>query len=95
MSDDSWSSDVESLTGLVGDAEVSLEMSSDGSGSGVEHPLALVSDLPVSSVVLDVEVVDSQSELVASDVLVPHQVSSTSHVGSDVELDSILQWLSV
>jgi len=33
LSDDSWSSDVESLTGLVGDAESSSEVSSDGSGS--------------------------------------------------------------
>lgn len=57
--------------------------------------MALVSDLPVSSVVLDVEVVDSESELVASNVLVPEQVSSSRHVGSDVELDSISQWLSV
>lgn len=33
LSDDSWSSDVESLASLVGDTEVSSEMSSDGSGS--------------------------------------------------------------
>ena len=33
LSDDSWSSDVESLASLVGDTEVSLEVGSDGSGS--------------------------------------------------------------
>lgn len=33
LSDDSWSSNVEFLTGLVGDTEVSSEVSSDGSGS--------------------------------------------------------------
>lgn len=74
LSDDSWSSDVESLTGLVGDTEGSLKMSSDGSGSGVKHPLSLVGNLVVSSVMLHIEVVDSQSELVSTDVLMPEEV---------------------
>lgn len=57
--------------------------------------MSLVSNLPVSSVPFGVEVVDSESELVASDVLVPEEVLATSHVGSDVELDAVSQWLSV
>ena len=57
--------------------------------------MALVSNLEVSSVPLGVEVVDSESELLSTDVLVPEEVLARSHVGSDVELDSVSQWLSV
>jgi len=95
LSDDSWSSDVEFLTGLVGDTESSLEESSDGSSSGIEHPLSSFSDLVVSSVMLDIEVVDSQSELVSTDVLVPEEVLTARHLGSDIELNTVSQWLSV
>jgi hypothetical protein len=95
LSDHSWSSNVESLAGLVGDTEGSSEVSSDGSGSGVEHPLTLVSDVVVSSVVSHIEVVDSQSELVSTDVLVPEEVLTAGHLRSDVELNTVSQWLSV
>jgi hypothetical protein len=57
--------------------------------------LTLVGNLVVSSIPFGIEVVDSKSELVATDVLVPEEVSATRHVGSDVEPDAVTQWLSV
>lgn len=94
-SDDSSSSDVETLSKLVRECEVSSQVSSDGSGSLIEDEMSLSGLSFVSSVPLGIEVVDSESELVAANVLVPEEVLASSHGRSDVELDSILKWLSV
>lgn len=68
LSDNSGDSDSESITSLVGDGIVSLLVSSDGSGSLVEHePLFGVPWLVV---------LDSESELVSTDVLVIEEGSS-------------------
>lgn len=68
--DDSDSGSV-SLSLLVGDGELSLLVSSDGSGSSVEDKPLLFLTWPVVS--------DSKSELVATDVLVPEEGSVTCH----------------
>lgn len=39
-------------------------------------------------------VLNSNSILVASNMLMPRKCSSTTHSGSELELDSIVQWLS-
>jgi len=53
----------------------------------------LVEDPPLLSVPW-LAVLDSQSELVSSDVLVPEEGSLRSHSSLELELDSIFQWLS-
>lgn len=95
LSDDSRVSDVELLAGSVGDGEFLVRSSSDGSGSGVEHEPELLVKLLVVLQDLDVELVDSQSELVSTDVFVPEQEPARFHVGLDVEHDIVGQWLMV
>ena len=85
VSDNGSDSNLETLASLVGDGPVSLEVWSDGSGSPVEDPpLLLVPWLGV---------LDSESVLVSTNVLVPEEGSSRLHSSSDLESLSILQWL--
>ena len=84
-SNDSSDSDSESLSLLVRDGVSLVGESSDGSGSSVEdEPLSVVLWLVVS---------DSQSVLVATDVLVPEEGSEGSHSRLDLELDVVTKWL--
>ena len=86
LSDNSGDSDSESVASLVGDGIASSLVSSDGSGSLIEDPPLLWVPWLV--------VLDSESELVATDVLVPEQGSSGSHSCSELESASVLEWLS-
>lgn len=86
LSDDSSNADSESLSSLVGDGIVSSDLRSDSSGSLIEDP-------PLSSVPWLV-VLNSKSELVSTDVLVPEEGSLRSHSSSELELDIISEWLS-
>lgn len=95
LSDNSCSSDVESLSLLVREGKVSSGVRSDGSGSSIEDKPSNLSKLITTSVLLDVEVADSQSVLLSTDVLGLEQVLSCVQGRSDVECDSILQWLSI
>jgi hypothetical protein len=86
-SDDGSVVDSESSSVLVGDGLSSITGGSDGFGSGIEHePLSWVPWLVV---------VDSQSVLVVTNVLVPEEGSSASHHGSDLESDSVSEWVSL
>lgn len=77
--------DLEALTSLVGKSVLSLVESSDGLGSLIEgEPLLLV---------IWVEVLDSESILVSTNVLSRVKSSVLIHSGSDLELDSGSQWL--
>jgi len=71
---------------LNGDDESSVTSSSDSSGSPVKYP-------PLSNVVW-VVVLDSESVLVVTNVLVVSDSSSVSHERFDLEFDSISQWVS-
>ena len=71
---------------LDGDGVVSVGSRSDGSGSPVEDPPLLV--------VVWVVVLDSQSEVTVSDVLVPEEGSVLGHSSLDLESDSISEWVS-
>ena len=86
LSDGSGNVDSESLSSLVSDDKVSSGPGSDGLGSPVEGPPLLVVQWVVGS--------DSQSELVASDVLMPEEGSSVWHSGLDLELNSVAKWVS-
>jgi len=83
---DCWSVDVVTLTGLVGKSISSSVERSDGLGSPVECP-------PLSSVIW-VGVLDSESELVSTDVLSVEEGSVGWHQTLDLELDSISEWIS-
>lgn len=77
--------DVESLASLVCKCVASSAIGSDGLSSSVEsEPLLLI---------IWVKVLNSESELVSTNVLVPEEGSSFSHSASDLELDSACQWL--
>lgn len=78
-------SDSITLLDLVGNDELSLFRSSDSSSS-------LVKDEPLSSFSWEI-VSDSESELVSTDVFTPEEGSVGSHSRSDLEFDSILEWL--
>ena len=71
---------------LDGNNEVSVGTSSDSLGSVVEDP-------PLFDIVW-VVVSDSKSVLVRSNVFSVEKSSSVSHCRLDLELDSILQWVS-
>jgi len=86
LSDGSGNVDSETVSSLVGNNVASSSVGSDGSGSGIEDPPLLV--------VLWTVVSDSQSELVASDMLVPEECSSAWHSSLDLELNSISDWVS-
>ena len=87
-SDDSWLPESHLVSSSVGDNPVLLSSSSDGLGSSVEvEPLSVVPWLVV---------VDSESVVVVSDMLVPEQGSVAAHSGSDLESDSVSEnWLVV
>lgn len=85
LSDDCCDVSFELLTSLVGDGEVSLEVWSDSSSSAVKDPPLLLVKWHV--------VLDSQSVLVSTDVFVPEQGSTTAHLRSQLESDSVGNWL--
>lgn len=86
LSNDSGSVNVESLSLLVRDSIVSSSVSSDGSGSSVEYPPLLV--------VPWLMILDSQSVLMSSNMLMPEEGSVSTHSRSDLESDSVIEWLS-
>jgi hypothetical protein len=86
-SDDSWVTESHLVSSSVGDNPVFLSSSSDGLGSSVEvEPLSVVPWLVV---------VDSQSVVVVTNVLMPEQGSVAAHSGSNLESDSVTKDWSV
>jgi len=76
---------VEALANLVGDDLVSVRPSSDSVGSRVEdEPLSVVSSICVS---------DSESILLGTEVLSPVDSSVVLHLGLDLELDAVFEWV--
>jgi len=84
-SDNSGNSNSVSLSFLVRDGELSSTGRSDGSSS-------LVEDEPLLTLTWHV-VSDSESVLVSTNVLVPEQSLSSSHLGSELESDTVTEWL--
>jgi len=73
-------------TDLGGDDLVSVSEGSNSLGSPVESP-------PLS-VVTWVVVLDSQSVLVGSNMLMPEEGSVSAHSSLDLELDTVSEWIS-
>jgi len=86
LSDNSGVSNSVMVSSLVRDGIASLVLSSDRSGSSIE-------DEPLSSVV-SLMVVDSESELMSTNVLMPEEGSVSRQSSSDLELSAIWKWLS-
>lgn len=86
LSNDSGSSNVESLTSLVGNSIASSGPGSDSVSSGVKGPPLLV--------VLWVVRSDSESVLVSTNMLMPEEGSSVGHSRSNLELSSVSEWVS-
>jgi len=86
LSDDCSSADGKTGSSLVGNDEVSVGSSSHGSGS-------LVEDEPCSLVV-SISVLDSESVLTSSHVLIPEELSVSRHLGFEQELNLVAAyWL--
>lgn len=85
LSDDGWSSHVELRVVGVGKSKVSLLHWSDSSCSSIkEEPLSIVPWLGV---------MNSESVLVSTNMLVPEKGLSSAHSGSDLESSSIWELL--
>ena len=76
----------ESLSSLVGDDEVFLVDWSDCLGSSVEEEPLVGLEWHV--------ILDSQSILMSSNMLSVEECSSSFHSRSELELDSVVEWLS-
>jgi len=87
VSDDSSSVLSETLSPLVGNDKMSLDGTSHGLGSCIEDPPC--------SLVLGIGVLDSESVLSMSNMLVVEELLVATHLGLEQELDSMCDWLDL
>jgi hypothetical protein len=88
LGDDGGDTDSPVCSSLVHDAVGSLAPWSDGVGSAIEGPPLL------SFGIIWVVVSDSESVLVTTDVFMPEDSSVGFHSRSDLELNTVSQWVS-